>query len=101
MNVLLALVALVGLLAVSRTVLRALWDADAGVNTVELYVTERVPDVSAWDPVLNLEQALMSQELQRSEVEAYQDHVARVEDELTLHESPFSLTLKLCGCFVA
>jgi len=102
MIVLLVLVALgVALLFVNRTVLRTLWDADAEVNTVEQYVTERVGEVPAWDPASNLEHALVSRELQRQEVEAYQERLVCVEDELTLHESPFSLTLKRGGCFVA
>ncbi len=101
MIVFLALFAAVGLLFVNRTVLRTWWDADAGVNTVEQYAIERVPEVPEWNPVGNMEHALITQELHGTEVEEYRQRLAQVEDELTLHESLLSLTIKLAGCLLA
>jgi hypothetical protein len=101
MVLLLLLVAIaVAVLVVHRSALRAYFDAKDGVNTVELYVTERVGDVPAWDPADNLEHARVTQALQSVDVEQLQQQLARVEDELALHESLLALNAKLVGCAV-
>lgn len=96
-----ALAAAIYLFWYSHASLTANRDVRAGVDTAEHYLNARFGPVPEWDPVNNMEHARITRDLQGADLEEYEDRLRRIEDEQTLHESSFSLTLKLAGCFVA